>query len=145
MGNRGLNLSITPRVSTEAAKLRYMIALPKPEQQSSWSVHVALLSNDHTQPILHTTLQKSTSKIHTGPAGSGRTIFCFLLNLVFSSFILCVHGVYFWQLKPTAHALYGRLWVCDRPCTAPVIYKYFQLGNGHTKHGVARPSHSHWY
>jgi len=40
MGNRILNLSITPRVSTEAAKLSYMITLPKLEQQFSMVIWV---------------------------------------------------------------------------------------------------------
>jgi len=37
----------------------------KTEQQSRRSAHVALLGNDHTEPIQHSTLQKSTFKIHT--------------------------------------------------------------------------------
>jgi len=35
-----VNLSIAPRVSTEAAKLTYMITLPKPEQQFSMVIWV---------------------------------------------------------------------------------------------------------
>jgi len=49
------------------------------------------------------------------------------------------------NLIPAAHALYGLLWVCDRPCTAPVIYKCSHHGDAHTKHGVARPSHIYWF
>jgi len=73
------------------------------------------------KPIQHTALQKSTFKIYTGPVGISSTVFCSLWYLVFS-FLFDWFIKFLITTKPTAHALYGLMWVCDRPCISTVIY-----------------------